>query len=120
MLALFLKDPAWVKAAQEKNIGPEDFIDGITHQVVEQFGSWPSRAGEWSTHDLLVRLNDETAQSLVTKLISIEEGKLGDTALVFQDCIGKIQKEKQKKKRPVIGSHPSGRSLAGFRKIRSA
>ena len=27
LLALFLKDPAWVKAARE-NIGPEDFSDG--------------------------------------------------------------------------------------------
>ncbi len=54
---------------------------------------------EWSTNDLLLRLNDESAQSLVTRLISIEEGKLGDAARVFQDCIGKIQKEKQKKAR---------------------
>ena len=56
-------------------------------------------SSEWSTNDLLVRLNDESAQSLVTRLISIEEGKLTDPARVFQDCIGKIQKEKQKKAR---------------------
>ena len=35
----------------------------------------------------------------MTRLISIEEGKLGDAALVFQDCIGKIRKEKLKKAR---------------------
>ena len=99
LLALFLKDPAWVKAAQEKNIGPEDFIDGTIHQVVEQIWVLALESGEWSTHGLLVRLNDEAARSLVTKLISIEEGKLGDTALVFQDCIEKIKTEKQKKKR---------------------
>ena len=56
-------------------------------------------SSEWSTNDLLMRLNDESAQSLVTRLISVEEGKLGDPARVFQDCIGKIQKEKQKKTR---------------------
>ena len=61
--------------------------------------SLAQETSDWSTNDLLVRLNDESAQSLVTKLISIEEGKLGDTALVFQDCIGKIRKEKQKKAR---------------------
>ena len=98
MLALFLKDPAWVKAARE-NIGPEDFPDGVARQVVDVIWSLAQETSDWSTNDLLVRLNDESAQSLVTRLISVEEGKLGDTALVFQDCIGKIQKEKQKKAR---------------------
>ena len=68
-------------------------------QVVEQIWALAIESGEWSTHDLLVRLNDETARSLVTKLINIEEGKLTDPARVFLDCIGKIQKEKQKKTR---------------------
>ncbi|MDE2028801.1 MAG: DNA primase, partial [Candidatus Omnitrophica bacterium] len=98
LLALFLKDPAWVKAAR-KNIGPEDFSDGLTRLVVGVIWSLTDEKNEWSTNDLLVRLNDEQAQSLVTRLISIEEGKLGDAALVFQDCIGKIKKEKQKKAR---------------------
>jgi len=98
LLALFLKDPAWVKAAREK-IGPEDFSEGVVRQVVEGIWSLAQETNDWSTNDLLVRLNDETSQSLVTKLISIEEGKLGDTALVFQDCIERIRKEKQKKAR---------------------
>jgi len=98
LLALFLKDPAWVKAASE-SIGPEDFSDGVARQVVEAIWSLSQETSEWSTNDLLLRLNDTPAQSLVTGLISIEEGKLGDAALVFQDCIGKIQKEKQKKAR---------------------
>jgi len=98
LLALFLKDPAWVKAAQE-NIGPEDFSEGQVRQVVDVIWSLAEETSDWSTNDLLVRLNDETAQSLVTGLISVEEGKLGDTAQVFLDCIGKIRKEKQKKAR---------------------
>jgi DNA primase len=99
LLALFLKDSAWVKAAQEKNIGPGDFIDGTMHQVVEQIWVLALESGEWSTQDLLVHLDDEAARSLVTKLINIEEGKLTDSARVFLDCAGKIQKEKQKKAR---------------------
>jgi len=98
LLALFLKDPAWVKAARE-NAGPEDFPDGPVRQVVNVIWSLADETSEWTANDLLVRLNDESTQSLVTRLISIEEGKLGDSALVFQDCIGKIQKEKQKKAR---------------------
>jgi DNA primase len=98
LLALFLKDPAWVRAARE-NIGPEDFTDGLVRQVVDVIWALAQETGEWSTNDLLVRLNDEASQSLVTRLISIEEGKLGDPALVFQDCIGNIRKEKQKKAR---------------------
>lgn len=98
LLALFLRDPAWVTAAREK-IGPEDFSDGVVRQVVDMIWSLAQESRDWSTNDLLVRLHDESAQSLVTKLISIEEGKLGDTALVFQDCIEKIRKEKQKKSR---------------------
>ncbi len=98
LLALFLKDPAWVKAAWE-NIGPEDFSQGQARQVVDVIWSLARESRDWSTHDVLARLNNETARSLVTKLISIDEGKLGDTALVFQDCIGKIRKEKQKKAR---------------------
>ena len=101
LLALFLKDPAWVKAAREK-IGPEDFSDGAARQVVEQIWGLAAQESEWSTNDLLLRLNNDSAQSLVTKLISIEEGKLGDSALVFQDCIGKIGKEKQKKARGLL------------------
>jgi len=101
LLALFLKDPAWVRAARE-NIGPEDFPDGIVRQVVDVIWSLTDELNDWSTNDLLVRLNDETAQSLVTRLISIEEAKLGDPALVFQDCIGKIVKEKQKKARGLL------------------
>ena len=98
LIALFLKDPAWVTAARE-HIGPEDFSEGQVRQVVDVIWSLAQKTSDWSTNDLLVRLNEESAQSLVTKLISIEEGKLGDTALVFQDCIRKIQKEKQKKER---------------------
>ena len=98
LLALFLKDPAWAKAAIE-SIGPEDFSEGLVRQVVEGIWSLAHETNDWSINDLLVRLNDESAQSLVTRLISIEEAKLGDQALVFQDCVGKIQKEKQKKAR---------------------
>ena len=98
LLALFLKDPAWVKAAREK-IGPEDFSDGVARQVVDVIWSLADETNDWSTNDLLMRLNDESFQSLVTRLISIDEKKLGDATLVFQDCIGKIQKEKQKKAR---------------------
>ncbi len=54
---------------------------------------------EWSTNDLLTRLNDESARSLVARLISVEEGQLGDTARVFQDCIGSIYKKKQRETR---------------------
>jgi len=98
LLALFLKDPAWVRAARE-NIGPEDFSDGVLRQVVEAIWSLSQDKSDWSTNDLLLCLKDEPAASIVTRLVSIEEGKLGDPALVFQDCIGKIQKEKQKKVR---------------------
>ncbi len=98
LLALFLKDPAWVTAARE-HIGPEDFFEGQVRQVVDVIWSLAQETSDWSTNDVLLRLNDESTQSVVTKLISIEEGKLGDTSLVFQDCIGKIRKEKQKKER---------------------
>jgi len=98
LLALFLKDPAWVRSGRE-NIGPEDFPDGLVRQVVDVIWSLADEKNDWSTNDLLVRLNDEAAQSLVTKFISVDDGKLGDPALVFQDCIGKIRKEKQKKAR---------------------
>jgi DNA primase len=99
LLALFLKDPAWVKAAQENNIGPDDFSERAVHQVVDVIWSLVRETGDCSTNDLLMRLSDEAAQSLVTRLISIEEGKLVDPARVFTDCVGKIQKEKQKKVR---------------------
>jgi hypothetical protein len=46
-----------------------------------------------------VRLDNDPAQSIVTRLTSLEEGKLTDPARVFLDCIGNIQKEKQKKAR---------------------
>jgi DNA primase len=98
LLALFLKDPAWVKAARE-DIGPEDFSDGTVRQVVDVIWSLAQETGEWSANDLLVRLNDDSQQSLVTRLISLEEGKLTDPARVFLDCIGKVRKEKQKKAR---------------------
>jgi len=97
LLALFLRDPAWVKAARE-HIGPDDFSDGA-RQVVDVLWSLNQETNEWSTNDVLMRIKDESAQSLVTRLISIEEGKLIDPARVFQDCIGKIQSEKQKKAR---------------------
>ncbi len=98
LLALFLRDAAWVKAAKD-NIGPEDFSDAQVRQVVEVIWSLAQDSNDWTTNDILMRLNDEVGPSLVTKLISIEEGKLTDPARVFQDCIGKVQKEKQKKAR---------------------
>ena len=93
LLALFLKDPAWVKAARE-SIGPEDFSDGILRQVVEVVWSLAQETSDWSTNNILLRLNDESAQSLVTRLINIEEKKLTDPARIFQDCIGKIRIKK--------------------------
>ena len=111
LLALFLKDPAWVKAAQGK-IGPEDFSQGQVRHVVEVIWALSNESSDWSTNDLLIRLNDESAESLVTRLISVEEAKLGDAALVFGDCIGNIQKEKQKKAR--------GRLLEAIRQAEAA
>ena len=101
LLALFLKDPAWVKAALE-SIGPEDFPEGLVRQVVEVIWSLANVSSTWTINDLLLRLNDESAQSLITRLISIEEAKLGEPALVFKDCIEKIRQEKQKKARGVL------------------
>ena len=101
LLALFLKDPAWVTAAREK-IGPDDFSDGALRQVVDQIWALSVEKSDWSASDLLVCLNDEATQSLVTRLISLEEGKLTDPSRVFLDCIGRIQKEKQKKARGQI------------------
>jgi DNA primase len=96
LLALFLKDPAWVKAALAQ-IGPEDFPKGPVRRVVEVIWSLASSSDAWSVSDVLMALNDEANASVVTSLISLEEGKLTDPDRVFQDCIGKIQKEKQKK-----------------------
>ena len=97
MLALFLKDPAWVRAARE-NIGPEDFSEGVLRQVVDVIWSLAGETNDWSTNDLLVRLNDESAQSLVTRLISVEEGKLGDRPWFFRIASGRS--EKKNKRRP--------------------
>jgi DNA primase len=94
LLALFLKDPGWVKAAKDA-IGLEDFF-GDARQVVDVIWSFE---GEWSTNDLLMRLNNGQAESLVTRLVSIEEGKLADPSRVFTDCVEKIRKEKQKLER---------------------
>ncbi|MDE2230637.1 MAG: DNA primase [Candidatus Omnitrophica bacterium] len=98
LLALFLKDHAWVKAAKEK-IGPEDFSEGLIRRITEVMWPLAEEKEEWSVNDLLVRLQEQTAQSLVTGLIDVEEKKLGDPALVFQDCVGKMRREKQKKAR---------------------
>jgi len=98
LLALFLKDPAWVKAAKE-NIGPEDFPDLLMRCVVKEIWELAEVSANWSVNDLLVRFKDQDVQSLITRLISVEEGKLAEPARVFQDCIGKIQFEKKKKAR---------------------
>jgi len=98
LLSLFLKDPGWVKAAG-KSIGPEDFSDGVAKEVAQAIWSLADESPDWSTNDLLLRLRQESAQSLVTRLSSTEEKKLGDAALVFQDCITKIRKEKQRQAR---------------------
>ena len=96
LLALFLKDPAWAKAASAK-ISPEDFVDPRERYVVEAIWLLMQEGESWTVSDLLGRLNDEAAQSLVTRLLSIEEGKIADSPKVFEDCIGRIVKEKQKK-----------------------
>jgi DNA primase len=101
LLALFLKDPAWSKAALE-SIGPDDFSPGVEREVVTAIWVLAQQSSDWSINDLLMLLKDEPAQSLVTRLISIEEGKLGDPVLVFQDCIGKIKQEKQKRARGIL------------------
>jgi len=101
LLALFLKDPAWVVAARE-TISSDDFPEGVMRKVVDEIWALTVNSSDWSTNDLLLQLNDESAASLVTRLISVEEAKLGDAALVFKDCIGKIQKEKQKKARGLL------------------
>jgi len=91
LLALFLRDAAWVKAAGEK-IGPADFSDSRIRQVVEVIWTLTGENHEWSVNEVLVRLQDEAAQALVTGLINMEEKKLSDPARIFQDCVGKIQR----------------------------
>jgi DNA primase len=95
LLALFLKDAAWARAALEK-IGPEDFTQGPLRNTAEAVLKLAREKGEWSTADLLACLDDMEAQSVVARLIHIEAMRLGDETRVFEDCIEKIRKEKQK------------------------
>ena len=95
LLALFLKDPAWARAASGK-ISPEDFTDPRERQVVDAIWGLMQEGDAWTINDLLGRLNDESIISLVTSSLSIEEGKLTEPARVLEDCVGKIVREKQK------------------------
>ncbi len=98
LLALFLKDAAWVKAAKSR-ISPEDFSDDTLRQVTEMIWALAKESEAWSAQDLLVRLQDDKTQGLVTRLISMDEGKLADPARLFTDCVGKIRQDKQKQAR---------------------
>lgn len=111
LLALFLKDPAWVKAAEE-HIGPEDFPDGQLRRVVEVIWSLAKETRDWTVNDLLSRLDDGPSQGLVTGLISVEEGKLKDPSRVFLDCIEKIKKVKQR--------HARGQLMEAIRQAEAA
>ncbi|MBF0511306.1 MAG: DNA primase [Candidatus Omnitrophica bacterium] len=98
LLSLFLKDPAWVMAAKDK-IGPENFSEGPVRTIVEEIWAKVDAKEEWSVSSLLIRIKDETLQGFMTRLVSIDDEELGDTARVFMDCIAKLQKDQQKEAR---------------------
>ena len=98
LLALFLKDPSWVKQARTF-IGPEDFSIGIMRGIIGTIWQLSQEHSEWSLNDLLMRIEDVSTHDLLTKLMNQEDAKFGQMQQVFDDCIGRIQKERLKKQK---------------------
>ncbi|MEI7998082.1 MAG: DNA primase, partial [Candidatus Omnitrophota bacterium] len=98
LLALFLKDPLWVKQAITL-IGPSDFSEGLMREIIEVLWQISQEHQEWSVNDILVRIKDETAHNLLTKLMNQENVQAGQAQQVFSDCVGRIQKERLKKQK---------------------
>ncbi len=98
LLALFLKDPSWVAQARAF-IGPQDFSAGPMRGIIETIWQLSQESPEWSVHDLLMHIEDVATHNLLTKLVNQEDAKLGQMQQVFDDCIGRIQKERLKKQK---------------------
>ena len=49
-----------------------------------------------------MHIDDAATISLVTRLSGQDEGKIGEPQQVFEDCLGRIHKERQKQQRQEI------------------
>jgi len=53
----------------------------------------------WSVNDLLMKIENADAHNLLTGLLDKDDAQLGPTQQVFDDCLGRIQKERLKKQK---------------------
>ncbi len=97
LLALFLSDPTWARQAQD-SLTPADFSGGV-RGIMETIWFLSNQKPEWSANDLLSLVQDTQAQTLVTRLLSQDEKKMGDQKKAFADCVNKIQRGHKDKKR---------------------
>ncbi len=105
LVALFLNDHHWAQEA-EKFVELEDFTEGLTRDLVEKIWQMTQdspKAGQensqWTTSDLMMAFPDEATQSFIAKSLNDAEARILDASRLFQDCIGRIHKERLKKQK---------------------
>ncbi|MBI3601400.1 MAG: DNA primase [Candidatus Omnitrophica bacterium] len=92
LIALFLDDHQWAQKAQEL-LKLEDFTEGLARDMVQKIWRMTQENLEWTDTQLMAKLEDQQAQSLVAKLLSGVHARKVDPSRVFGDCVKLIQTE---------------------------
>ena len=92
LIALFLDDHQWVLKAQEL-VELENFTEGLARDMVQKIWQMTQENFEWSNAQLMIKLENQEAQSLVAKLLSSVHARRVDTSRAFGDCIKLMQAE---------------------------
>ncbi|MBF0489627.1 MAG: DNA primase [Candidatus Omnitrophica bacterium] len=95
LIALFLIDHRWAEEAA-KLVELTDFTEGFTRDLVATIWQMTQENLEWKTSDLLASLSSEVAQSFISRLLNDAGSRTSEAPRLFQDCIGRIHKDRLK------------------------
>jgi DNA primase len=98
LITLFLNDHYWAQEAS-RLIGLEDFSEGLPRDLVAKIWQMTQENLEWKPSDLLAQFPDEATQSFICRLITDANARIQEPQRLFQDCIGRIHKERLKKQK---------------------
>ncbi len=98
LIALFLDDHRLVEEALQ-SVELDEFTEGITRDLVEKIWQMTQENNEWTTSDLMAAIVDGEMQSYIARLLTDNSARIAEPQRLFQDCIGRIHKERIKKQK---------------------
>jgi len=101
LIVLFLSDHHWANEAVSL-ISPQDFTEGLLRDLAVKIWQMTQAKQDWTVSDLFSSFPDQETQSFISRLLADAGTRIQEPQRLFQDCVGRIQKDRLKAQKQVL------------------